>query len=74
MELTLYSIIKNGVFTKWRVSDESVARIAIADFKKRGVLDFATIAYSVPNYYVAKDAKIVIHYNQIRQKTCENTV
>lgn len=66
--------IENGVFTKWRVSDESVARIAIADFKKRGVLDFATIAYSVPNYYVAKDAKIVIHYNQIRQKTCENTV
>lgn len=57
--------IKNGVFAKWRVSDESVARIAIADFKNRGVIDFATIAYSVPNYYVAKEAKIVVHYNEI---------
>jgi hypothetical protein len=57
--------IENGIFTKWRVSDESVARIAIADFKKRGMIDFATIAYAVPNYYVAKDAKIVVHYNQI---------
>ncbi|MDX7992652.1 FG-GAP repeat domain-containing protein [Xenorhabdus littoralis] len=57
--------LKRGIFTKWRVSDESVARIALADFKKRGKLDFATIAYSVPNYYVAKEAKIVTHYNEI---------
>ncbi|MFC0227684.1 FG-GAP repeat domain-containing protein [Serratia aquatilis] len=57
--------IKNGVFAKWRISDESVARIAIADFKNRGRIDFATIAYSVPNYYVAKHAKIVVHYNEI---------
>jgi hypothetical protein len=57
--------LKKGVFAKWRVSDESVARIALADFKKRGVIDFATIAYSVPNYYVAKEAKIVVHYNEM---------
>lgn len=59
--------IKKGIFTKWRVSDESVARIAVADFKNRGALDFATIAYSVPNYYVAKDAKIVVHYNEMNK-------
>ncbi len=57
--------ISKGIFAKWRISDESVARIAIADFKNRGKIDFATIAYSVPNYYVAKDAKIVVHYNEI---------
>ncbi|WP_204723361.1 FG-GAP repeat domain-containing protein [Fastidiosibacter lacustris] len=57
--------IKNGVFAKWRVSDESVARIAIGDFKNRGTIDFATIAYSAPNYYVAKNAKIVVHYNEM---------
>ncbi len=50
----------NGVFAKWRVADESVARIAVADFTGDGRLDFATIAYSVQNYYVAKDAKIVV--------------
>lgn len=54
-----------GVFAKWRVSDESVARIATADFNGDGRLDFATIAYSVQNYYVAKDAKLVVHRNRI---------
>ena len=55
----------NGVFVKWRVADESVARIATADFDGDGRLDFATIAYSVQNYYVAKDAKLVLHRNRI---------
>jgi FG-GAP-like repeat len=57
----------NGVFAKWRVADESVARIATADFDGDGRLDFATIAYSVQNYYVAKDAKIMVYRNGIEQ-------
>ncbi|MFD5883750.1 MULTISPECIES: FG-GAP repeat domain-containing protein [Streptomyces] len=57
----------NGIWAKWRVSDESVARIATADFNGDGRLDFATIAYSVQNYYVAKDAKLMLHRNQIEQ-------
>ena len=56
--------LENGVFTKWRVADESVARIAVADFDGDGRLDFATIAYSVQNYYMAKDAKIMLFRNQ----------
>jgi len=54
-----------GIFTKWRVADESVARIATADFNGNGRLDFATIAYSVQNYYVAKDAKLMLYHNEI---------
>lgn len=57
--------LSRGIFTRWRVSSESVARIAAADFNKDGRLDFATIAYSVPNYFVAKQARIVVHLNQI---------
>jgi hypothetical protein len=56
---------KNGVFAKWRVSSESVARIAVADFSGRRKLDFATIAYSVQHYYVAKDAKLMRYRNEI---------
>ncbi len=55
--------IANGVFSRWRVSDESVARIAVADFNGDGRLDFATIAYSVPKYFVAKQARIAVHRN-----------
>ncbi|MCG3042513.1 FG-GAP repeat domain-containing protein [Streptomyces fenghuangensis] len=57
----------NGVWAKWRVSDESVARIATADFNGDGRLDFATIAYSVQNYYVAKDAKVMVYRNETVQ-------
>lgn len=57
--------LSRGIFTRWRVSNESVARIAAADFTQNGYLDFATIAYSVPNYFVAKEARIVVHLNQI---------
>lgn len=56
---------QNGVFAKWRVADESVARIATADFNGDGRLDFATIAYSVQNYYVPKDAKLMLYRNEI---------
>jgi hypothetical protein len=55
---------KAGVFAKWRVAGESVARIATADFNGDGRLDFATIAYSVQNYYVAKDAKLMLYRNE----------
>jgi hypothetical protein len=53
-----------GVFARWRVADESVARIAVGDFDGDGRLDFATIAYSVQNYYVAEDARITLHRNR----------
>jgi hypothetical protein len=56
---------KRGIFARWRVADESVARIATADFTGDGRLDFATIAYSVQNYYVAKNAKIMIYRNEV---------
>nr|WP_245600766.1 VCBS repeat-containing protein [Streptomyces sulphureus] len=56
-----------GIWAKWRVAEESVARIATADFNGDGRLDFATIAYAVDNYYVAKDAKIVLHRNRIAE-------
>lgn len=62
--------MENGVFLKWKVGNESVARIALGDFKQRGVIDFATIGYSVPHYFEAANPKIVAYYNEIpRAKT-----
>lgn len=58
---------QQGIWAKWRVADESVARIATADFNGDGRLDFATIAYSVQNYYVAKDAKVMVYRNETPQ-------
>ncbi|CDG87512.1 FG-GAP repeat protein [Xenorhabdus bovienii] len=44
----------------------STLSVAAADFNQDGKLDFATIAYSVPNHFVAKQARIVVHLNQIK--------
>lgn len=55
--------VKNGVFAKCRVSSDSAARIAVADFNGDGRLDFATIGYSVAGYYTAENPSIVVYYN-----------
>jgi hypothetical protein len=57
--------VKNGVFTKWRVSSESAARIAVADFNGNGKLDFATMGYSVAGYFETANPKIMMFYNDI---------
>ncbi|CAD7381942.1 hypothetical protein [Xanthomonas arboricola] len=59
--------VENGVFLKWRVGDESVARIALGDFKQRGVIDFATVGYSVPKYFEAANPKVVVYYNDMKE-------
>jgi hypothetical protein len=56
--------IHNGVFAKWRVASESTARVVAGDFNGDGTLDFATIAYKVPHYYEAKDAKLMLYRNE----------
>lgn len=59
--------IAAGVFAKWRVSSDSVARIALGDFNGDGRLDFATIAYKVDKYFLAEDAKLCLFHNDIAE-------
>jgi hypothetical protein len=59
--------IAAGVFTKWRVSSDSAARIALGDFNGDGRLDFATIAYKVDKYFLADDAKLCLFRNDIAE-------
>ena len=55
---------ERGLFLKWRVAEESTARIVAADFSGDGQLDFATISYSVEKYFVAPKAQITVHPNR----------
>lgn len=57
---------ERGLFLKWRVAEESTARIVAADFSGDGKVDFATISYSVEKYFVAPKAQITVHPNRIR--------
>lgn len=43
--------IEQGLFVKWRVSEQSAARISIADFGLDSRIGFATMGYSVQKFY-----------------------
>ncbi|KAF6826525.1 hypothetical protein CMUS01_09390 [Colletotrichum musicola] len=51
--------VDKGLFAKWKVAEESAARIAIGDFTGNGKLDFIAVEYNVPLYY--EEPKPVIH-------------
>ena len=56
--------VSRGLFYKWKVSNDSAARITLGDFDSDGLLDFATISYAVPDYYVSHNPSINIFYNR----------
>ncbi|CAF1185859.1 unnamed protein product [Rotaria sordida] len=60
--------LSRGLFMKWKVSDDSAARIAVADFDNDNLLDFATISYSVLGYYTVENPSIHMFYNRFVQK------
>ncbi|MFI9528610.1 FG-GAP repeat domain-containing protein [Micromonospora rosaria] len=60
-----------GWWVKTRVSSASAARITVADFDGDGLLDFATIGYYVPGYFLADNPTVSIHRNTGRRPSSD---
>ncbi|CAF1120582.1 unnamed protein product [Rotaria sordida] len=65
--------LSRGLFAKWKVTDDSAARIAVVDFNNNGLLGFATIGYYVPGYYIVENPSINIYYNRFANKNVQGT-
>ncbi|KAG8745036.1 hypothetical protein FRC10_009010 [Ceratobasidium sp. 414] len=59
--------LQRGLFARFKISDASAGRIAIADFRCSGTLDVATISYSVPNYLVTPNPALRLMLNNTEQ-------
>ncbi|KAJ3826741.1 hypothetical protein F5878DRAFT_619848 [Lentinula raphanica] len=53
--------LETGKFAKFKLSDDSAARIAVANFRSSYRLDFATISYSVPGYFESPSPSVILH-------------
>ncbi|MCJ1312451.1 hypothetical protein MMC25_006125 [Agyrium rufum] len=52
-----------GIFAKWKVGQESSARIALGDFSGRGNVDFVSMNNNVERNYEEPHPKVTLHQN-----------
>ncbi|KAH7134410.1 hypothetical protein EDB81DRAFT_870969 [Dactylonectria macrodidyma] len=56
--------IERGLFAKWRIAEESSARIAVGNFGGAGKLDLISIGYNVALYYEEPKPVTTLHLNK----------
>ncbi|RYP09116.1 hypothetical protein DL764_001483 [Monosporascus ibericus] len=61
--------LEKGLFAKWKISEESSARIAIGNFGGNGKLDMVSVRYNVARYYEEPQPIITLHLNQFAESS-----
>ncbi|KAK7705819.1 hypothetical protein SLS64_007767 [Diaporthe eres] len=55
--------LEEGIFAKWRIANESSARIALGHFNGKKELDVASVSYNVKDYYEEPEPKVTLYTN-----------
>ncbi|THU84404.1 hypothetical protein K435DRAFT_733201, partial [Dendrothele bispora CBS 962.96] len=58
--------LARGVFSRTKLSDDSAGRIGVGDFTGRGLIDFATISYSVPDYFESPNPAVNMYESNFK--------
>ncbi|RYP67683.1 hypothetical protein DL769_005697 [Monosporascus sp. CRB-8-3] len=61
--------LEKGLFAKWKISEDSSARIAIGNFGGNGKLDMVSVRYNVARYYEEPQPIITLHLNQFAESS-----
>ncbi|MDB4729961.1 VCBS repeat-containing protein [bacterium] len=59
--------LEMGLVERWRVSTVSASMIAVGDFNGNGLLDFATISYYTPGFFLCDKPQVNIFYNRFAE-------
>lgn len=66
--------LENGVFAKWKIAEESSARLALGNFGGKGLLDFVSMKYNVDRYYEEPKPVVTLHLSQFASVKAVNSV
>ncbi|OIW23856.1 hypothetical protein CONLIGDRAFT_657440 [Coniochaeta ligniaria NRRL 30616] len=65
--------VSKGIFAKWRIAEESSARIAVGNFGGSGNLDIVSIEYNVARYYEEPNPVVTLHLNKTTKPKAQVT-
>jgi hypothetical protein len=56
--------LDKGLFAKWKIAEESSARIAMGNFNGKGRIDLISMSYNVKRYYEEPQPVVTLHLNE----------
>lgn len=64
--------LEKGIFAKWRITEDSTARIALGDFAGKGLIDLVSMKYNVKRYYEEPNPVATLYLNDFVKPNSAN--
>ena len=64
--------LNKGIFAKWRITEDSTARITLGDFAGKGLIDLISINYNIKRYYEEPNPVVKLYPNDFSEAKSTN--